>query len=109
MIRVNIGDEDICLWFEHIKHESEYVYDCDVYLNEVPATVCKIYIVRVGVEVDPELIYSYGKVVLYKDDQYNKATGRKLALGKALEDGDFSRDDRALIWKGYFEQIKPKK
>lgn len=31
-------------------------------------------------------------------DQYNKWTGKKVALAKALKDGPFSKADRKLFW-----------
>lgn len=40
-----------------------------------------------------------GVAFLHPDDQYNKATGRKVALAGAI--GRLPREQRTLIWKAY--------
>lgn len=44
-----------------------------------------------------------GAGICHPNDQFNKAIGRKVALGRALE--LFPRDIRRQIWKAYFEFV----
>ena len=39
-------------------------------------------------------------------DIFNKAIGRKIALGRALQKTDFSKEDRTIFWKIYFDHCK---
>lgn len=40
-------------------------------------------------------------------DNFTKATGRKLALERALRLGGFSKEQRKEIWKAYFQISRP--
>lgn len=52
----------------------------------------------------PTLLYS-GLAVCSKRDNFNKETGRKLALTRAIE--RLSREERAAIWSTYLDRQNP--
>lgn len=52
-------------------------------------------------------LLSYGVAYCQPPDQFVKSKGRKIALKKAVR--DFSRVDRTIIWKAYFDSMKHKK
>lgn len=57
----------------------------------------------------------YGLATVGKGDKYNEITGNKIALtnlmnGLWTQDGEikpmFSKEDREIIWKAFFEEFK---
>jgi hypothetical protein len=46
-----------------------------------------------------------GVAVCARRDNFHKATGRKVALTKALGRSALRKAERAAIWKGYFEVV----
>jgi len=47
-----------------------------------------------------------GKAFCNKNDNFNKSTGRKLALLRALKDAGINKEDRKkFFWDKYFETI----
>jgi hypothetical protein len=59
-------------------------------------TVCVLGQMKDGESIDT----SKATAVCSPKDQYNKETGRKVSLTRALQ--GWSRADRAKIWKAYF-------
>ena len=53
-------------------------------------------------------IAATGRASCSYNDQYNKETGRKLALKRALVDGEFSREDRTKFWAAYRGRVPAK-
>jgi hypothetical protein len=76
-VKVAIGDDvyNVTLWHDLEQH----------------STTCVI-----TVEGDP---VSVGFANAHPNDPFNKAVGRRLALARALESGNFSRDDRRAFWQ----------
>lgn len=50
-------------------------------------------------------IVAEGEAFCHVNDQFNKETGRKLALARALKESELSQESRALIWQAYFSRL----
>lgn len=48
-----------------------------------------------------------GRAYCSIDDQFNKGTGRTLALTRALKNALLPREDRVLIWNSYWKMVDP--
>lgn len=98
-----------------INPETLVSLDIDL-LVEAPAsfTECKIYSEVEGEAINNlnaiklseredryYVIVGTGIAKLHKGDIYNKETGRRLSLSRALQDMDISKDERAEIWEAY--------
>lgn len=46
-----------------------------------------------------------GSALCSEQDNFVKETGRKISLAKALKDANFSREERTLVWQGYFDRF----
>lgn len=66
--------------------------------NKKPITMCFIE----NMDINKTL---YGECTLYYKDKFDKSVGRKIALGRAIEKGGFSREERAEIWNAYMGKI----
>jgi hypothetical protein len=67
--------------------------------NPVRHTQCKILQAEEGKE---DLGYiSIGYSRCHPNDNFNKEIGRQLALKKALEDGEFTKEARTHFWNEY--------
>ncbi len=69
-------------------------------------TLCKIYLVLPSPipeysKVPLRELYAKGRAKCHAGDQFNKATGRKVALEYALFDAKLGRADRKLFWTAY--------
>jgi hypothetical protein len=89
---VNIDDDEFKVEFRYLKYE---------FLEKIKiATVCDIR--EVGYYNGRSIALAAGIAVCSPQDQFNKNTGRKLALSRALSDM-FSREERQLFWDAYFQ------
>lgn len=68
--------------------------------GEANKTVCTLDMMKDGESVESESNPATATAVCSKKDQYNKETGRKVSLTRAIR--LWKRDDRAKIWKAYF-------
>ena len=66
------------------------------------ATICEIFEI---VDTDSVKAVSKGKAFCTKNDQFVKATGRKVALRKAV--ASLPREQRVEIWSSYLAACKP--
>lgn len=51
-------------------------------------------------------VLSYGIATCHDNDQFCKATGRKLSLARALKKAGFTKTTRAEVWSAYFAQVR---
>jgi hypothetical protein len=91
-MKVLVQGKEYRLWFKHLLLHGEKYRGM---------TSCCIIDQEKGTAV------SYGHSACVIPDIFVKATGRKLALARAVQ--PFSREDRREIWKQYFDNIHPKK
>jgi hypothetical protein len=61
-------------------------------------TVCKIF--------EGESLSFMGMAIKHPQDQFCRATGRKISLVKALEISELSKSEKRIIWRDYFSQVK---
>jgi hypothetical protein len=55
---------------------------------------------------DGDVVRGTGLASRHHLDQFNKAIGRKIAFGRALEDAGFTKDQRTMLWNAYFEKVR---
>ena len=67
-------------------------------------TMCTIECVRHdGVFKTDGQVIGTGQTSCHKNDRFVKAVGRKLALKRAMQDSDLSKDERQFLWLKYFQ------
>lgn len=90
-MKINLTDHDVV--FVRFSHDNT---------NGIRSTTCTVALHNDSMgkiaEVD-------GVAVCAKRDNFHKATGRKVALTKALGRAALRKEERAVIWKGYFEFV----
>lgn len=94
MFRVNVGDDIWTVDFSHGTDDSGSRF-----------TLCQLGVSRS--EDEMPLNSSSGISLCSRKDNFNKATGRKLALTRALAYHD--RGFRTKIWEAYFHRIRSQK
>lgn len=86
---LDVGDKQYAVHFSH-------------YRIPVCETGCSIHEGRCKVKGCAELIHPYrGLAICHENDQFNKAVGRKISLGRALQ--PLPRELRKQIWYAYFK------
>jgi hypothetical protein len=91
MFTVNIGDDEFKVEFNYPDY-GEF----DVFGHKLPKeTHCRVL-------DDFGDVVAHGYAICSHRDQFNKNTGRKLALSRALSDV-FTREERQLFWDAYFQ------
>jgi len=71
-------------------------------------TVCKLHAGTCEGSSESDDFYGVGVARLNPNDSFCKRTGRKIALGRAMDEAGFTRVERGLIWNAYFK-IVPKR
>lgn len=123
MLIVAMGARNIGVQFSH--RRMKVISDDREYFTYV--TRAGIYTLMPDDETGPPQLINYGISKCSPKDQFNRETGRKIALTRALQEGDtiFSRfqkhgnvkdfaasleakNNREIVWKAYFGRI-PKK
>jgi hypothetical protein len=74
---------------EFISHETA----CAIYLNETAY--------KNSADGYWKFAFADGLADCKRGDNFNKATGRNIALDRALHNAGFDRETRKLIWKAY--------
>ena len=105
------GDDDLPMWVVH----DPLVMEMAMKNRDVQViTWCRIQKLEARSEiadfdpgyrtehVDPAAVYAQGVACCYGTDQFYKATGRKLALSRALVDAQFSKAERTEVWRQYW-------
>jgi len=96
MLVVDIGTDKVKVVFQHFFDTTDGARctSCDIF----PAD-----------KVDPlPTQMAYGKARCSLEDQYNKETGRKISLARALKDGKYDSDQRTKIWEAYWTKTTRK-
>ena len=61
-------------------------------------TICQL----ITVDGDNEIVFAQGESSCHPKDNFNKETGRKVALQKALAKTPFDKNQRRQVWNNYF-------
>lgn len=86
------------VWFAHSKSED---FPNPHFVEKVShVTTCIVS----GEEEDTP--YGIAQAVCSREDNFNKAFGRKLSLTRALEDTEFPKEIRKAIWETYWDMVK---
>lgn len=84
---VNLNGTQYSVRFRHTQDESNR------------HTECKILQPIEGKEMPGFISIGYARC--HPKDNFSKETGRQLSLKKALDDGNFSKEDRTTFWSEY--------
>lgn len=95
--------------FRHLKGENLYPATIQRILHNVESpvepekiqaiTICNVY--HDNTETDVGESYAFAS----RSDQFNRATGRKVALTRAI--AGLPKNERAAIWNDYLNQFPP--
>ncbi len=67
-------------------------------------TTCKLFFLNEDGSIDQIADSCRGYSYCHASDQFNKETGRKVSLERALDDGRFTREERREVWQNYFRR-----
>jgi hypothetical protein len=99
-MKLTIGDKTYGIYFKHEPNESKAIInEDDSELQIYGRTFCGI--VELTSEGKIPVSEGYGYCSL--KDQYNKETGRRVALKRALED-KFNYQERSYFWQFYLHR-----
>jgi hypothetical protein len=100
MLTVSLHDRTIAVSFQHPTKIIEVgPSGC---LGEQRVTVCYIW----NFDSEPSIqLLGTGQARCYYRDQFNRATGRKLALTRAMTVAGLDKVDRTLVWRAYHNRI----
>jgi hypothetical protein len=71
--------------------------------NQPRTTNCRLFDIDPDGAIGKEL--GAGISTASRGDQVKKATGRKIALQKAMQNAAIGRIDRTTVWKQYFQKV----
>ena len=98
MFRVEQGGSKYEFSFEHLRFKSWVIDGTHAIKGK---TVCTLFTHYRQLGQD-KILKVYGVSDCSVSDNFNKETGRKLALSRALKAGNVPREARAAIWRAYF-------
>lgn len=93
MLSVTVGKNEIEVWFSHPIQEP---YKIEELTGRVVDDNRRCTIARI--EVNGKY-FSRGVAICHSNDNFRKATGRKIALADALY--SFNKDERIAVWNKY--------
>lgn len=101
---VNLNDKTYLVQFTHINEQKQKVSKLSSgtkggYKPLVRHTECKILTPIEDAEMPGFISIGYAKC--HPNDNFNKEKGRQLSLKKALEDSEFSKEERKVFWMHY--------
>ena len=103
-MKITIDGKEYRVWFDYPQRLERFKYK--------QRTICFIIPASADVEAPISEIEAVkyrgcvGRATKSHGDQFNKATGRKIALGRALQQLTADRAVRADAWRQYFEQTR---
>jgi hypothetical protein len=103
-VKVTVGGRSYTLVFAHYHRNAGG--DIRVFLplsgKAVPRAVTYCTIVDDELTTERETaVIGRGRAIVHPNDNFNKETGRKLSLRRALKDAGFSHSERTVIWLQY--------
>ena len=107
MFLFKINDKKYKVYFQHEKEQNTYIEKKTGKINasyhpfETQCSIMKIEDNKADEEV---IAVGLASCSIY--DQFKYAVGRKLALKRAIEDFNVSKNDRSIIWTAYFNNHK---
>jgi len=104
-MKVDIGNQHyIVKWIHANKNAKSAKYLEDEHYNGI--TTCIIEKRSQNGDRDESPVKGIGSAICSHLDNYNKQTGRKIALSRALQDfAPCNREKRRLFWGAYIDQI----
>ncbi len=97
---LTVNNNEYIVKFTHTQTGGKRVTKLSVHDEPlIRHTECKILTPIEGKEMPGFVSIGYAKC--HPKDNFNKETGRQLSLKKALEDGDFSKEERTEFWNAY--------
>jgi len=111
MIRVQLPDKVIGISFAYLskveagdpnKSLSEYLSKTVLDMFEVRYTNCELFLL----DNEAPMALVKGEARCSRQDNFNKAVGRKVALAKALKEINLPKQERKLIWEAYHSRDK---
>ena len=98
MLEIKLPNGDIGITFKHLHKPADPVKDIPAEIS----TFCTLYSL-IGPARSPSPICQ-ARAKLGKNDLFNKETGRKVALARALKGAAVDRAERELVWDAYFRR-----